>query len=170
MNPNPKQTVRGVIMSDLPAPTGYDVYWEKWIDAFEEEEEISELQEEANLEEEFMGGEETPLPFEEEMFGPVASNIPSIITPFGILPLTEQARASNYFKLWVGHSNFKLTEEFFKIIGQSPGVEALDIMTPYRFRIAIGKLFVDRQIMKTVRDNMVSHMNGPEDDNEQKRE
>ena len=43
-------------------------------------------------------------------------------------------------------------------------------MTPYRFRIAIGKLFVDRQIMKTVRDNMVSHMNGPEDDNEQKRE
>ena len=45
MNPNPKQTVRGVIMSDLPAPTGYDVYWEKWIDAFEEEEEISELQE-----------------------------------------------------------------------------------------------------------------------------
>ena len=117
-----------------------------------------------------MGGEEPPLPFEEEMFGPVASNIPSIITPFGILPLTEQARASNYFKLWVGHSNFKLTEEFFKIIGQSPGVEALDIMTPYRFRIAIGKLFVDRQIMKTVRDNMVSHMNGPEDDNEQKRE
>ena len=113
MNPNPKQTVRGVIMSDLPAPTGYDVYWEKWIDAFEEEEEISELQEEANLEEEFMGGEEPPLPFEEEMFGPVASNIPSIITPFGILPLTEQARASNYFNLWVGHSNFKLTEEFF---------------------------------------------------------
>ena len=40
-------------MSDLPAPTGYDVYWEKWIDAFEEEEEISELQEEANLEEEW---------------------------------------------------------------------------------------------------------------------
>ena len=26
-------------MNDIPKPNGYDVYWEKWIDAFEEEEE-----------------------------------------------------------------------------------------------------------------------------------
>ena len=43
-------------MSDLPAPTGYDVYWEKWIDAFEEEEEISELQEEAYFTRRVFGG------------------------------------------------------------------------------------------------------------------
>ena len=26
----------------VPVPSGHDVYWEKWVDAFEEEEEISE--------------------------------------------------------------------------------------------------------------------------------
>ena len=64
------------------------------------------------------------------------------------LPLTEQTMASKYFKFWVGHSNFKLTKEFYKIIGRHPGIETLDILTPYRFRIAVGKLFVDRDVMK----------------------
>ena len=32
-------------MSDVPTPTGYDVYWEKWIDAFEEELENIEIEE-----------------------------------------------------------------------------------------------------------------------------
>ena len=149
-------------MSNTPTPTGYDVYWEKWIDAFEAEEtdtQFSDTEEEPDAEIQF--GEELDLGIEEEdLFAPAISHIQSIITPFGVLPLTEKTRASNYFKLWVGHSNFKLTKDFYKIIGRLPGIEALDILTPYRFRIAIGKLFVDRQIMKAVRDNMVSHMNG----------
>ena len=70
--------------------------------------------------------------------------------------------------MWVGHSNFKLTEDFYKIIGDSAGVEALDILTPYRFRIAIGKMFVDRDVMKTVRDCMVEHISGQSKDGEQK--
>ena len=37
-------------MANLPTPSGYDVYWEKWIDAFEQEDdnlekEIQEMQE-----------------------------------------------------------------------------------------------------------------------------
>jgi len=147
-------------MSNLPAPTGYDVYWEKWIDAFEPEEDFNFEPEEEQEDEHAEFKEQEILDMEEELFGPSVSHTPSVITPFGILPLTEQSRASNYFKLWVGHANFKLTEDFYKIIGQAPGVEALDILTPYRFRIAIGKLFVDRDIMKAVRDTMVSHMNG----------
>ena len=75
--------------------------------------------------------------------------------------------ASRYFKLWVGHANFKLTEDFYTVIGQSDGVEALDILTPYRFRIAIGKLFVDRKVMKAVRDQMVSHISGNMEDDKQ---
>ena len=105
---------------------------------------------------------------EQEIMKHSPSHIRTIITPFGVLPITEKTRASNYFKLWVGHSNFKLTEDFYKIIGDSAGVEALDILTPYRFRIAIGKMFVDRDVMKTVRDCMVEHIIGQSKDGEQK--
>ena len=105
---------------------------------------------------------------EQEIMKHSPSHIRTIITPFGVLPITEKTRASNYFKLWVGHSNFKLTEDFYKIIGGSSGVEALDILTPYRFRIAIGKMFVDRDVMKTVRDCMVEHISGQSNDGDEK--
>ena len=38
-------------------------------------------------------------------------------------------------------------------------MEALYILTPYRFRIAVGKMFVDRNVMKAVRDKMVLYAN-----------
>jgi len=154
-------------MSDVPTPAGYDVYWEKWIDAFEEEieAEIEIEEEEGFLEEEMSGYEDQVMG--EGIFKQSLSHIRSIITPFGVLPITEKTRASRYFKLWVGHANFKLTEDFYTVIGQSDGVEALDILTPYRFRIAIGKLFVDRKVMKAVRDQMVSHISGNMEDDKQ---
>ena len=148
-------------MSDVPTPTGYDVYWEKWIDAFEEEE--AEMIEEMKEVEDFEDYEEA---LDQDMIK--HSHIRTIITPFGVLPITEKTRASNYFKLWVGHSNFKLTEDFYKVIGDSAGVEALDILTPYRFRIAIGKMFVDSDVMKTVRDCMVEHISGQSNNGDQK--
>ena len=151
-------------MSDVPTPTGYDVYWDKWVDAFEAEE--NEMAEEMYEGEDFDDYEESLM--EQEIMKHSPSHIRTIITPFGVLPITEKTRASNYFKLWVGHSNFKLTEDFYKIIGDSAGVEALDILTPYRFRIAIGKMFVDRDVMKTVRDCMVEHISGQSNDGDEK--
>ena len=140
-------------MNDIPKPSGYDVYWEKWIDAFEDEDEsfseaVSEAEEELTHEE---------LLENEHLFQEV-SHVRSIVTPFGILPLTEQTMASKHFKFWVGHSNFKLTKDFYTVIGQHPGIETLDILTPYRFRIAVGKMFTDRDVMIGVRDEMVQHV------------
>ena len=86
------------------------------------------------------------------------SNIKSIMTPFGIMPLTEQSLASQHFKFWVGHANFKLTDKVYNIVGNTAGVETLDILTPYRFRIAIGKMFVDRDVMSTVRNNLLEYI------------
>ena len=142
-------------MNEIPKPSGYDVYWEKWIDAFEQGE--IELENEINnIEGEFTN--EELLDLESQELFQSTSHIKSIITPFGVLPLTEQTMASKYFKFWVGHSNFKLTEAFYKIIGQHPGIETLDILTPYRFRIAVGKMFVDRDVMTSVRDAMVRYV------------
>ena len=44
------------------------------------------------------------------------------------------------------------------MVGNTPGVETLDILTPYRFRIAIGKMFVDRDVMSTVRNNLLEYI------------
>ena len=152
----------------VPTPSGYDVYWEKWIDAFEQED--NELEEEIQEMHEMLANEDLIDESNEDMdlIKHSVSHIRSIVTPFGVLPLTEQTRASNYFKLWVGHSNFKLTEDFYKVIGQQPGIEALDILTPYRFRIAVGKMFTDRDVMKDVRDKMVSHIRNDSNDGDEK--
>ena len=136
------------IMQDIPTPSGNEVYWEKWIDAYEEHTEDIDIEE-----------EETG--YEEEMFAeklPLMNHIKSIMTPFGIMPLTEQSLSSQHFKFWVGHSNFKLTDNVYKVVGNTPGVETLDILTPYRFRIAIGKMFVDRDVMSTVRNNLLEYI------------
>jgi len=138
----------------VPIPSGYDVYWEKWVDAFEEED--PPFDEEERVEEDEISIEEL------KMLGlnhlDPSPPIKSILTPFGILPLTERSLASRHFKLWVGHSNFKLTQNMCLLIQQTRGVEAFDALTPYRFRIAIGQLFLDRDIMTTVRDNMLSNL------------
>ena len=157
----------------VPTPSGYDVYWEKWIDAFEEED--SALEEEIHEMHKLLDNEEMSDLSEEldedlDLIKHSVSHIRSIVTPFGVLPLTEQTRASNYFKLWVGHSNFKLTEDFYRVIGQQPGIEALDILTPYRFRIAVGKMFTDRDVMKDVRDKMVSHIRNDSNDGNEKQQ
>lgn len=151
-------------MTNLPLPSGYDVYWEKWIDAFEQED--NNLEEEIQEMHELLANEEG-IDEELEIVDQSVSHIRSIITPFGVLPLTEQTKASSHFKLWVGHSNFKLTEDFYKVIGQQPGIEALDILTPYRFRIAVGRMFVDREVMKDVRDTMVTHVTDENENDEQ---
>jgi hypothetical protein len=136
------------IMKDIPIPSGNEVYWEKWIDAYEEHTEDIEIEEE-------------DIGYEEEIFAeklPLMNHIKSIMTPFGIMPLTEQSLASQHFKFWVGHSNFKLTDNVYNIVGNTEGVETLDILTPYRFRIAIGKMFVDRDVMSTVRTNLLEYI------------
>jgi hypothetical protein len=86
--------------------------------------------------------------------------IQTIFTPFGVMPLTEQSLASSYFKFWVGHTNFKITTSFHKIISDIDGVETLDIFSPYRFRISVAKLFRDRDVMSNIRKSMVSYAKG----------
>ena len=137
---------------NMPIPSGYDVYWEKWIDAYEADIDM-------DLEDKEMEKDEFGLFFEgvpEEEQNSIKS-IQTIFTPFGVLPLTEHSLASTYFKFWVGHSNFKITVSTNALISKVEGVESLDIFTPYRFRIAVGKLFRDRDVMSKVKDIMVSH-------------
>ena len=137
---------------NTPIPSGYDVYWEKWIDAYEVDIDMELGDKEMEKDEFGLFFEGVP---EEEQNS--IKSIQTIFTPFGVLPLTEHSLASTYFKFWVGHSNFKITVSTNALISKVEGVESLDIFTPYRFRIAVGKLFRDRDVMSKVKDVMVSH-------------
>jgi hypothetical protein len=148
-------------MSAFPLPSGHDIYWEKWMDAFEAQQEVfnpptTDIEEEPE-EEGYLNAQwsaEEPYEEETEQFMPVQG----IMTPYGVLPLTDDTLASRKFKFWVGHSNFRLTEDYYNVIGATEGVETLDILTPYRFRIGVGRMFIDRNVMSSVRDKMVAHV------------
>ena len=132
-------------------PQEYEVYWEKWVDVYQEE--IDEIDQALS---EFEDLQDLEYDRDPEMIEKLQSmaNMPSIktiLTPFGMMPLTEQSLASNHFKFWVGHTNFKLLKKHSKIIGSVEGIESVDILTPYRFRISVAKLFVDRDAMAKVR-------------------
>lgn len=141
-------------------PKDYDVYWEKWVDAYEQE-----LQDEASIIEQLKSMELEFSEEEEQLYEELSDegmrgfkSIKTIMTPFGMMPLTEQSLASNYFKFWTGHTNFKLLKSHIHTISMVDGVESIDVLTPYRFRIAVAKLFIDRNVMASVRNALLSEL------------
>jgi hypothetical protein len=147
---------------NIPAPTGYDIYWERWVDAYSndsisnfksywEQVLLEELQKQEMTEEELALSEEIQGASAEDNIDIFEKPIKTIMTPFGILPLTEQSLASSHFKFWVGHTNFKLFENYIEIIESCDGVESVNVFTPYRFRISVGKMFTDRDVMNDIR-------------------
>ena len=146
---------------NIPIPSGYDVYWEKWVDAYESDIETIDMTHEKFEEDEKSDFGIDFQSFEEEdSIELPMKTIQTIFTPFGVMPLPEQSLASSYFKFWVGHTNFKITYSFYKIISNIEGVETLDIFSPYRFRISVGKLFRDRDVMNDIRKSMIGYAKG----------
>ena len=56
------------------------------------------------------------------------------------------------FNFWTGHTNFSITPDVAVKIEKIEGIEVLDILTRYRFRIGIAKLFRDRNVMNKIQD------------------
>ena len=59
-----------------------------------------------------------------------------ITTQLGTIPINNQFNPLN---LWTGHTNFLITSSIAEIIATHEGIEFFKVLTPYRFRIAIGK-------------------------------
>jgi hypothetical protein len=83
-----------------------------------------------------------------------AKHVKVISTPMGIIPINEHTASSKIFNFWTGHTNFDITKNIFALLDTAEGVETLDIFTRYRFRISIGKAFVDSVVMNNIQ-NMV---------------
>lgn len=76
--------------------------------------------------------------------------IDGILTQIGFIPITEHSDPFKIFKFFTGHTNFKITQKVAHIINMTDGVETLNIWSPYRFRIAIGKCFSSSQVKNDV--------------------
>jgi hypothetical protein len=73
-----------------------------------------------------------------------------VMTPMGIVPVTEYSQPSKVFNFWTGHTNFDITNAVVKIIEKTRGVETLSIFTRYRCRVGVGKAFNDRDVLNSI--------------------
>jgi hypothetical protein len=87
--------------------------------------------------------------------GPMRSR-PFVITPGGAVPLKIHADLVRNFDFWIGHCDFQLDAEKSNqrsheiIIKEVPGVETLDVVTRYRFRVGIGLNFDSATVRRSI--------------------
>jgi hypothetical protein len=81
-----------------------------------------------------------------------------MVTPMGLIPMSENTDASKIFKFWLGHTNFTISYQIVSLIENIEGVETLDIYTRYRFRISVGKGFNDRDVMSDINSKLYSYI------------
>ena len=106
------------------------VTWEKWENYIEPKENKEEEDEDTHYE----GGS-----LEQGLILSRDSDQPIMITPMGSIPIPEY-RPDN-FNLWLGHSNFDITDDIVDLVENSEGIETLEVFTRYRMRVGIGKVF-----------------------------
>ena len=132
-----------------------EIIWEKWYSPFGEDdldaERIAEqaideflqnLKDDADTEDAMLTAPEQMTPITRHL-----SKQKFMITPMGVMPLTENTDSGKIFNFWTGHTNFDITKDIASVIESCDGVESLDIFTRYRFRISIGKAFADSETM-----------------------
>jgi hypothetical protein len=68
-------------------------------------------------------------------------------TPMGFIPLTEHNMPHSCFDLWVGHTNFNISQAVVRILENVPGVEILNVFSKYRFLVGFGRLFKSAMVM-----------------------
>lgn len=91
-----------------------------------------------------------PEEIDEEVDLPLGKGTSLINTPMGIVPLNESTNPVKVFNFWTGYTNFRINHGIRKLIEGVSGVESLDVWSPYRFRIGVGKLFNDREVRHAI--------------------
>lgn len=82
-----------------------------------------------------------------------ARGLPMMTSPlYGHIPVGEDLFPSKVFHFYVGHTNFDITPSIRDTLKTVVGVETLDIMTRYRFRVGIGIAFIPSEIQKTIEE------------------
>lgn len=134
------------------------IIWEKWVDPFGDDIEETKWN---NYDEDDEAVDD--MSTQQELFKHKTKPIRVISSPMGLIPYNEYTSSSKIFNFWVGHTNFNLSSEIVSIIEDCDGVEILDIFTRYRFRLGVGKCFIDSEVMQKIQDVVSEVLN--EDNN-----
>jgi len=143
------------------------IKWEKWIDpfgadmkdiewpgawgTFESDEAMKQRLKEQYGDQYKDDEDETPNPVKTaRQSGPIGI----LNTPMGMIPLTEHTNPTKIFNFWTMHTNFRMTEDICEVLDETNGIETLDIFTPYRWRISIGKAFDTSKVKKEVQTRL----------------
>lgn len=135
------------------------IIWEKWRDPFgwDDIENIIDRNEKDSLKDHIEN--ET---YEEENHEKniVVKNIKDqfVLTPLGMIPLTENTVSSKIFNFWTGHTIFSISKNISSIIENVVGVETLDVFTRYRFRISVGKAFNDSYVLREINETVFTYI------------
>lgn len=139
----------------------YSIIWEKWKDPLgydDQEDNASTILNNNNINDE----EDDELEPQESIINKKI-RCHMISTPFGIIPFNENTASSEIFNFWTGHANFAITLQIASIIENIDGVETLNVFTKYRFRIAVGKAFVDSEVMRNINNQIYEYMGNSND-------
>lgn len=136
------------------------IMWQKWLNPYElpsdDGKVLSEISdEELDNSENWDSYSEGSDDLEEDEDKPSLlfhTSAKAIITPMGMIPLHEKTACTKIFKFWIGHTNFNISQKIASVIEEVEGVEILDIFTRYRFRVAIGQAFKDREVMQNIQE------------------
>lgn len=68
--------------------------------------------------------------------------------------VSQDSQMLQTLNLWIGHCNVGITNKLVELIENVDGVETLDIISKYRFRVGIGKLFEEKKVKTTISDTI----------------
>jgi hypothetical protein len=73
-----------------------------------------------------------------------------LVGPLGVFPAGSHNLVSKLYKLWVGHTNFTVTEPMVNAIAAVEGIESVRAINRYRFLVGIGLLFATEEVQNRV--------------------
>lgn len=70
--------------------------------------------------------------------------------------LANMGNVNNYddYNLYIAHTNFRITVNIVNFLCDVEGVESVDILSPYRFKVSVGKLFEPDTVLNHIKDNL----------------
>jgi hypothetical protein len=124
------------------------IVWEKWLDPLGLEQEDAYVSKFDDDDEDLLEQKDELEEFDHKESIP--KHIRVLSTPMGLIPIDHSMSIGKVFNFWVGYTNFNITSNICYLIETTEGVESLDIFTRYRFRIGVGKLFEDGEVMRNI--------------------
>ena len=139
------------------------IVWEKWIDplGLDNDEDIEEgpfFEDENSDNSPDVENDPSGMEMMDQHMIKKTKSIRVISTPMGIIPMEEMLASGKIFNFWVGYTNFSITKNIAYILEKTDGVETLDIFTRYRFRIGVGKLFEDGEVMRNINSKVYEYL------------